>query len=1195
MIKKLFLDLNNFKANLGSVERGDSIELNIKLLDGEDYSRSKFRVLGAKADGKYVEQIEGINLEEKDLKIVLEDQFVNCEGIVKLELNVVSSETEITTKEFYFFVSNTMNAEIIDSVDSIKTLEKVSKYVDDAVNNLDALKEASEDITIINSEFKENEIKRKANEMLREKNEKARLQSEDIRITEEEEREANELERIKAENNRKASENNRKVSENTRVTNERAREEAELSRQSTFEENEEIRNSNENLRIESEKERIKFNNKAKTDEVNRKEAETKRVEAEKTRVIAEDERKKAETSRQEAEDIRQNTYTNFNEAEEERRNNEISRQEAEVLRIEAEKRRDDLYSQKEEERNAAFLESERTRGTAFNEAQNDRNLTFEESEAIREEAFKVSEAARDEAEEGRVEAESERVKSEKARVLADEERNTTFTQKEEERNNTFTQNETNRNTTFTQSEEERKTTFEEAENARKVAESKRVKAESSRVEAEKLRVAAETERVEAENLRATAEEERAAAETKREEGFNKFDGKINANTKELKAARSATTGEKFNTLDERIDHEVDRLNKKIDVTMLQQEDKESHTIENSVNGMTTDMVVKGRTLFNHVGKYLKHAGCDWDDNKVTVSGISLNDGYSINFEGTAIDINKSYILGIYIESLNDNAKNLGFSMGVLDNTGSAWNKVESITPVKGWNFVELAFDKSKTLGNIRFRNSKPPTDLELNIVFTNFIMIEKINKYSFIDNPCYFKDFKSFGQQEDKISILSHGKNLFDYNKLTSGEIVSFNDRKCYKFTDNSTNFTLDVKGEENKQYTISIKMYREPSQIEKRLNVQFVYSDGTFKTYNLDHNVLREFTTESGKTLVKIKGAYNHSLNAYIDLECTQLEEGTIKTTYEPYKQDKKDILLQNLGFDEGLRGLNLTVYDELNNIRNVAIKRVDKYKLTGEEEIYTEETIAENNMKFVITTRGTSVKPSGSVISDNFIKGNDTVSNSVRLATNNKVIINIDKTKLSEHSVEGFKTWLKANPTTIYYELAEPIETPLDENIALKAFNEKTYVSFENAISGTSSFKAPVNTVATISRLNRENRALEEENKTLRQDFESTTLSLTDSDLELVKQNVDIDFRLMEVEFALDIPQSTLSSNINFKNKKGEVKSMARTPYAMMKIVILSGDYDREDYIHKVGKYYERGRMTKDEHDELISLMTADEVISK
>lgn len=1195
MLKKLFLDLNNFKSNLGSVERGDSIELNIKLLDSEDYSRSKFRVLGTKADGKYVEQIEGINLEEKDLKVILEDQFVNYEGIVKLELNVVSGETEITTKEFYFFVSNTMNASIIDSADSLPTLEKVSKYVDDAVDNLEALKGASEDITIINSEFKENEIKRKANEMLREKNEKARLQSEDIRITEEKEREANELERIQAENDRKVSESNRKLAENTRKTNEAARVEAELNRQSLFEENEEIRNENENLRIASEKERIKFNSEAKTDELNRKEAE-------KNRVLAEEERKSSEESRVAAEAIRQNTYTDFNDSEVERKNNEIKREEAEALRVEAETRRDNLFSEKEEERNTSFIESEKVRNAAFNKAQDSRNTTFEESETVREEAFKISEKARNDAEELRVTAESERVKSEKlrvdsekARVLAEEERNTTFTQKEEERNNTFTQNETNRNATFTQSEEERKATFEEAENARKVAESKRVKAESSRVEVEKLRATAETGRVEAENLRVTAEEERVAAETKREEGFNKFEGKINANTEELKNARSATTGEKFNTLDERIDCEVDRLNKKIDVTMLQQEDKENHTIENTVDGMTTDMVIKGRTLFNHVGKYLKHAGCDWDDNKVTVSGISLNDGYSINFEGTAIDINKSYILGIYIESLNDNAKNLGFSMGVLDNTGSAWNKVESITPVKGWNFVELAFDKSKTLGNIRFRNSKPPTDLELNIVFTNFIMIEKINKYSFIDNPCYFKDFKSFGQQENKISILSHGKNFFNINEFSE----KINEKG-----------ELEFKADGNSRVANYMQIYT-----ERNFNSKIIFHG--------DDSIGKEFTTvnqekyyiwvglHGDKSENKVWGeiilpknttcyysAINEKGDNFVKFKDIQIEIGTSKTHYEHYKEDKKDILLSELGFDEGLRGFDLTICDELNDIRGVAIKKIEKHIFNATEvwqktsvgvgtdvETIRFQTVlnqAKDSNKFIANF------PTLSVSTLDTDKENMQVSKGV-------FYVRIKKDKLESENADSFCKWLKQNPITVYYELAEPIETPLTDTINAKAFNERTYISFENAISGTSSFKAPVNAAATISRLNRENRALEEENKNLRQDFESTTLTLTDSDLELVKQNVDMDFRLMEVEFALDIPQAILSSNIKFKNKKGEVKSMARTPYEMMKIVILSGDYDREDYIHKVGKYYERGRMTKEEHDELMSLMTADEVISK
>ncbi|HII4494912.1 TPA: hypothetical protein ACY4SY_003083, partial [Clostridium perfringens] len=1081
MLKKLFLDLNNFKSNLGSVERGDSIELNIKLLNDEDYSRSKFRLLGAKSDGKSVEQIEGLNLEEKDLKVVLEDQFVNCEGIVKLELNVVSGETEITTKEFYFFVSNTMNAEIIDSADSIPTLEKVSKYVDDAVNNLDALKEASADIALINGEFKENEIKRKANEMLREKNEKSRLQSEDIRITEEEEREANELERIQAENDRKVDESNRKLAENTRVTNERAREEAELSRQSTFEENEEIRNSNENLRIASEKERIKFNNKAKTDEVNRKEAETKRVEAEKTRVIAEDERKKAETSRQEAEDIRQNTYTNFNEAEEERRNNEISRQEAEALRIEAEKRRDDLYSQKEEERNAAFLESERTRERAFNEAQFNRNEAYEESERVREEAFKVSEATRNEEEEGRAEAEVLRVEAEKLRVAGEE----------------------NRNNTFTQSEEERKATFEEAENARKVAESKRAKAESSRVEAEKLRVSTETGRVEAESLRVTAEEERVAAEAKRDEKIKELESKVdnignNSSNEEIINARSATTGEVFNTLDERIDHEVDRLNKKIDVTMLQQEDKENHTIENSVEGLTTYMVIRGKTLVNLLKDkidFISSSNSPHTGQKNLVFATRPNKPFTF-----IADIKYTGSLPTQLFVRGNKTDSTFVEFGSVEITSNLNGKIVCV--------CKQNIDKGCSSVLIGFRSNND------NSTIKNAMILE--GDWTNKPIPQYFEGVKTFGQKEGKISGLSIGKNIFtgfDMQKFTnSNSQTKINSPHSITVGGQQATF-YELQLPAKKDFILSFK-HKGSYQL-----IRWYNTEGAMKGSDIGNKV--KINTEDGyvKLGFFVGSPYASSESTYYDI---QIEEGTNSTYFEPYKEDKKDILLSELGFDEGLRGIN-GVSDELNSIRNVAIKRIGKRE-------YRE----------------------GDLLLDNVI----------------------------------------TDKVNTYYVLEEPIETSFNENINVKIFSEKNYISFKNAISGTSSFKAPVNAAATISRLNRENRALEEENKNLRQDFESTTLTLTDSDLELVKQNVDMDFRLMEVEFALDIPQAILSSNIKFKNKKGEVKSMARTPYEMMKIVILSGDYDREDYMHKVGKYYERRRMTKEEHDELMSLMTADEV---
>ena len=1090
MLKKLFLDLNNFKSNLGSVERGDSIELNIKLLNDEDYSRSKFRLLGAKSDGKSVEQIEGLNLEEKDLKVVLEDQFVNCEGIVKLELNVVSGETEITTKEFYFFVSNTMNASIIDSADSLPTLEKVSKYVDDAVDNLEALKGASEDITIINSEFKENEIKRKANEMLREKNEKARVNSESIRITEEEERETNELERIQAENDRKVSESNRKLAENTRKTNEAARVEAELNRQSLFEENEEIRNENENLRIASEKERIKFNSEAKTDELNRKEAE-------KNRVLAEEERKSSEESRVAAEAIRQNTYTDFNDSEVERKNNEIKREEAEALRVEAETRRDNLFSEKEEERNTSFIESEKVRNAAFNKAQNSRNTTFEESETIREEAFKISEKARNAAEELRVTAESERSKaeklrvdSEKARVLAEEERNNTFIQKEEERNNTFTQNETNRNETF-----------EVAEEARTVAETSRIESESSRVEAEKLRVAAETERVETENLRVTAEEERVAAETKREEGFNAFEGRISANTEELKNARSATTGEKFDTLDERIDCEVDRLNKKIDVTMLQQEDKENHTIENSVEGLTTYMVIRGKTLVNLLKDkidFISSSNSPHTGQKNLVFATRPNKPFTF-----IADIKYTGSLPTQLFVRGNKTDSTFVEFGSVEITSNLNGKIVCV--------CKQNIDKGCSSVLIGFRSNND------NSTIKNAMILE--GDWTNKPIPQYFEGVKTFGQKEGKISGLSIGKNIFtgfDMQKFTnSNSQTKINSPHSITVGGQQATF-YELQLPAKKDFILSFK-HKGSYQL-----IRWYNTEGAMKGSDIGNKV--KINTEDGyvKLGFFVGSPYASSESTYYDI---QIEEGTNSTYFEPYKEDKKDILLSELGFDEGLRGIN-GVSDELNSIRNVAIKRIGKRE-------YRE----------------------GDLLLDNVI----------------------------------------TDKVNTYYVLEEPIETSFNENINVKIFSEKNYISFKNAISGTSSFKAPVNAAATISRLNRENRALEEENKNLRQDFESTTLTLTDSDLELVKQNVDMDFRLMEVEFALDIPQAILSSNIKFKNKKGEVKSMARTPYEMMKIVILSGDYDREDYMHKVGKYYERRRMTKEEHDELMSLMTADEVISK
>lgn len=808
---------------------------------------------------------------------------------------------------------------------------------------------------------------------------------------------------------------------------------------------------------------------------------------------------------------------------------------------------------------------------------NENETTRQENEVVRvrEEASRnEAEAIRAQQEATRKEKENERVQAEIKRIADEEmrrENEVLRESKELERK---------------QAEELRKETELlriEDENNRKVAESKRVKAESSRVEAEKLRVTAETGRVEAESLRATAEEERVAAETKREEGFNAFEGRISANTKELKAARSATTGEEFNSLDERIDCEVDRLNKKIEVSFMQQEDKENHVIENTVEGMTTGMVIKGRTLQNH----------DNYSNKFH-SGLILSN-VPEKIENRTIKANVGYTFIFTVGEFNGDNDKGGYVYELVYEDGTT----KRIYDVQAWANEQgekrIYFTPAKEIKEfISWNRGKTGS-----IPITNIMILEG----DWTEKPIkYFKGEISFGQQEGKITHLSCGKNLAKLD-LSNPNITHFEDGfklDCHKLHVLKQDiFNRKGKYKENTQYVLSFKGKIIDNSNNNNYRLRIWYTDETYTDGVVHSNSYSKETIKSlgGKTINMISGYYG-VMNGDFIVKDVMLEEGTQSTEYEEYKEDKKNILLSDLGFDEGLRGLNNIVYDELSSIKNVAIKRIEKHTMTGNEQLTVK--LRGDYIYCNCILKGSVPRSGTEAICNKFIyidglwnQDDPKVQNKegFDLSGGNSLSFQIPISKLENTNEEGIKKYFKSlhdsgNPVIVYYELAEPIETPLDENINLKAFRERTYIGFKNAINGTSSFKAPVDAAATISRLNRENRSL-------RQDFESTTLSLTDSDLELVKQNVDMDFRLMEVEFALDIPQAILSSNINFKNKKGEVKSRARSPYEMMKIVILSGDYDREDYMHKVGKYYERERMTKEEHDELMSLMKADEVI--
>ncbi|MGU8365171.1 hypothetical protein ACV3NC_14400 [Clostridium perfringens] len=1120
-MENLTLDFNNFgsRSALGTYEKCDSLTLNI-VLDEKDYAGYKFKIVAKKSDGHIIEQDikeQDINREERIIKTELNNQFTTKEGVVKLEINMIKDGKEDTTKEAFFIVRDTINGEVVESTSIIPTLEGVKAFIDEAVISLGDLEQAGEDIALINGEFKEAEIKRKANELLRERSEKERVRLESVRTTEEADRIKAEAERKEAENNRKVAESNRKLAENTRKTNEAARVEAELNRQSLFEENEEIRNENENLRIEAEKERkLTFSNNNKF-ESERVEAEKLRAIAEDKRVTAEKARAKAEEERVKAETRRENTYTDFNDSEVERKNNEANRVRAEAERVNAESGRNELFNSNEEKRNSTFIESERTRERAFNEAQSNRNEAYEESERVREEAFKVSEATRNEAEEGRVAAELLRVEAEKLRVAGEE----------------------NRNNTFTQSEEERKGVFEEAENTRKVAESKRVKTESSRVEAEKLRVSAETGRVEAESLRVTAEEKRVAAETKREEGFNKFEGRISANTEELKNARSATTGEKFDTLDERIDCEVDRLNKKIAVSFLHQEDKESHVVENTVEGMSTDMVIKGRILINiHPKSIYKFNAPSSEANKYTqdksensvIANITEEIASWCYVNCGAVNRNmlkpntKYTVAGEFkgIESivLMDGAGQYSITnqATISDNRAVVQTKsLEEINKIPSETRIIIYCYNEKTVGTVSAKNA-----MILEGDWTNKPI------------PQYFEGIKSFGQEENKISALSHGAN-----------IVNLSDWERKENVDNKECWVGDgyLSAGVTSGNPIVLKLTR---QVKKNDKVTIISNNKSTKYFNKFQlfNSKTNKTQDVGKNDTKnswINSKY--TINAEDDYDYIQVNTGGIGAKsyietlfvgigtyldYKPYQSNKKDILLSEYGLDEGLRGLNNSIYDELNDIKDVAIKRIGKSLIDETMEFHIE-TQNDTHISFYTEIKGmkpdalySDVKAQRNSLSSNMpwikrawdVTDNDSIGLEGYAVSNadSRLYIRVKKSSLSSPTVESFKelvrTWKEnGSPFILYYELINPIETPLDESIALKVFNEKTYVSFENTISGTSSFKAPVNAAATISRLNRENRALEEENAKLKAETykNAEDIIITNEELQITQSAVD------------------------------------------------------------------------------------------
>lgn len=596
-------------------------------------------------------------------------------------------------------------------------------------------------------------------------------------------------------------------------------------------------------------------------------------------------------------------------------------------------------------------------------------------------------------------------------------------------------------------------------------------------------------RVEAERLRSEAENGRVAAETKREEAFNKFEGRITANTEELETARTATTGEEFNSLDERIDAEVDRINNKIEISFLEQEDSESHVIENTVEGMTTDTIIKGKTLQN---LFKIKSASDIDTKLICLNQLDClqqaNEKYTL--------INNTN-LPIEYQIVHKDTSLYKDTIGIEANSIKVYTLKENevISRCEGLKKNGWASDKFDTLKKTCFILCGDWTNKEI---------------------PKYFEDIKSFGEQENnKISILSSSLSPVKFEQGTinssNGDEVEASNRVRTGFIEGDLE-SIANSNFDSSLFNVLIFAYDSDKSFLKTT------TNGWVNTINVDF----PRNTKYARVCIRYIG----------DLA---IDVSKVKDVYFG-EQYKKEISIKS----------PLKEWDVLNkNKSQVEINReTEKLLINGEESLVE---VVNTSSLYGVKFKIKEGKSNSNFIS-NVLIGYDERWDTSQWENSYPIVFNFNNNKgyitllFSKNKIgsiinlETCKQYLRENNIDLYYQLTNPLKEIVEDcnDLNLKVYSGKTYISFENALSGTSSFKAPVNTVATIARLNREKKALEEENLSLRQDLESTALTLTDSNLALVKQNVDIDFRLMEVEFALDIPQAILSSD-NFKERRG------------------------------------------------------------
>ena len=419
-------------------------------------------------------------------------------------------------------------------------------------------------------------------------------------------------------------------------------------------------------------------------------------------------------------------------------------------------------------------------------------------------------------------------------------------------------------------------------------------------------------------------------------------------------------------------------------------DVTSATVENVVPYAYKSAILKGQTLVN----LCKLSGM----NKPNPSREDM-----IDIPLHHLKENTQYTVIVNVLESSDTAITVGF----LGATGGSWKGV--VRNISISSDMKMLITTGTGLGNkLRIHNNTSTGTLTVK----NAIVLE--GDYTNQDIP-YFE-----GMQSVKVPVLTTtGKNLWD------GEL----EEGIYNIVNGSKTDKADY--------------FRSSDFIRIQPNTNIMLSnESNARTYKLFYDEQQKiisatnanpFTTPSNSYYMTF---YFDSDGASIN-DWVQIEQGSLATTYEPYKSN-----ILSTPSDLELRGIG-EVRDEMNCLTGQVTERLNEIVIDGTVESTI--NIHQPSNSELLTFRLGNVANDGIVhiqsmsdkLSWNNTSGLLNYPYSFRLAPYGNpsitcLFICLPKSILSEESANGLMEWLANNPVKIQYPLATPVVKTVDLNVA-------------------------------------------------------------------------------------------------------------------------------------------------------------------